>query len=136
MTNASRLLWAQLTTVIALSLLLGGANLHAQTPSEVTVTVVVTLDDLPCPGSKVTIRPLGSVAGWPEGKSRITLTTDTKGHASAHLGPGKYLAVAHDPGNSRLPADGSFSIKPGQSMPMKIHLNLLYWDCGKVTCML
>jgi hypothetical protein len=97
---------------------------------------VVTLEDSPCAAAEVSIKPMGTVEGWPEGKSRINLTTDDKGHANVQLGPGKYLAVAYDPTNTKLPADGWFLVKAGQSQPEKIHLNLLYWDCGKVTCML
>jgi hypothetical protein len=37
--------------------------------------------------------------------------------------------------NSKLPANGRFAIKTGQRQPQKIRLNLLYWDCGKVTCL-
>jgi hypothetical protein len=127
--------WTRLALLLSL-LPFAAFGTHAQAPSKVKVTIAVTLDDSPCPGSKVFIRPMGTVEQWPEGKSRITLTTDAKGHASALLGAGKYLAIAHDPGNSRLPPDGSFVIKPRQTMPMKIHLSLLYWDCSKVTCLL
>jgi hypothetical protein len=128
--------WARLALSLPFLMSFPAFSLIAQTPSKVQVTIVVTLDDSPCPDSKVFIRPMGTVEEWPAGKSRITLTTDAKGHASVELGAGKYLAIARDPGNSRLPSDGSLMIKPGQTKPMKIHLNLLYWDCSKVTCML
>lgn len=127
---------------IFLPLFFGVTHLAAQTPappatpSQIHVKIVVTLEDSPCPNSEVVIKPMSPAEGWPEGKSRIVLTTDAKGHASVQLGPGKYRAIAHDPGNTKLPADGWFLIKPGQRLPEKIHLNLLYWDCSKITCML
>ena len=136
MNQLSRPSWAQLALFLCLSMPFTAFSLPAQTPSKVRVTITITLDDSPCPGSKVFIRPMGTVEEWPAGKSRILITMDVKGHASVHLGAGKSLAIAHDPGNSRLPSDGSFIIKPGQTKPVKIRLNLLYWDCSKVTCML
>jgi hypothetical protein len=135
MSEASRL-------VLSILLCLTGTSLLAQTPApaitprEVRVAVVVTLDDSPCPDSKVVIRPIGVVEGWPEGNTEIILTTDNRGHASTQLGPGKYKIVVHDPMNTRLPADGWFAIKAGQRQPQKVRLNLLYWDCAKVTCLL
>jgi hypothetical protein len=136
MSQLSRPSWARLAFLLSFLMPFTAFSLLAQTPSKVKVTIAVTLDDSPCPDSKVFIRPMGTVEKWPAGKSRITLATDAKGHATVELGAGKYLAIAHDPGNARLPSDGSFIIKPGQTKPMKIHLNLLYWDCSKVTCML
>lgn len=128
--------WARVALSLYFLIPFTAFRLIAQTPSKVQVTIAVTLDDSPCPGSKVFIRPMGTVEEWPAEKSRITLATDAKGHASVELGAGKYLAIAHDPGNSRLASDASFMIKPGQTKAMKIHLNLLYWDCSKVACML
>jgi hypothetical protein len=136
MSQLSRPFLPRLALFLAFVLVFTGVTLPAQTPSKVRLTIAVTKDDLPTPGSTVTIRPLGTVEGWPEGKAGITLTTDAKGLASTQLAAGKYRAIAHDPGNSRLPADGSFTIQPGQTRSMKIYLNLLYWDCRKVTCML
>ncbi len=117
-------------------------TLRAQTPSPaqtapgVRVTVLITMDHSPCAFARAVIRPKGTVEGWPEGKSQITLVTDPTGRASVRLGPGKYRVVAHDSMNIKLPADGWFAIKPGQRQPEEIHLNLLYWDCSHVTCML
>jgi len=105
-------------------------------PAKIRVTIVVTLEDSPCPESKVVIKPLSAVEGWPDNQSHITLTTDAKGHTSLPLGPGKYRATAYDPMHTKLPAAGWFVIKPGQRQPEKIFLNLLYWDCSRVTCLL
>ena len=115
--------------------------LPAQTPppqpsAEVLVTIVVTEDDAPALAARVTIRPMGAVAGWPEGKTELSLTTDLRGHASTRLGPGKYKVVAHQSLNIKLPADGWFLIRPGERHPRKIYLKLIYWDCAQVTCML
>jgi hypothetical protein len=107
--------------VLSLLLCLTGMRLLAQTPAaaitpaEVRVAVVVTLDDSPCPDSRVVIRPIAVVEGWPEGKTEITFTTDNRGHASIQLGLGKYKIVAHDPMNTKLPADGWFAIRPASA---------------------
>ncbi len=105
-------------------------------PTKVRVTIVVTLEDSPCLGGIVEIKPMGPVEEWPEGKTQLTLNTDVNGRASVLLGPGKYLAMAHDSLHTKLPADGWFRITPNQRQAEKIHLNLLYWDCAHVTCML
>jgi hypothetical protein len=105
-------------------------------PAKVLVTVVVTDDDSPALGSTITIRPMGAVEGWPEGKAEIKLTTGLDGKASVHLGPGKYKVVARQSLNIKLPADGWFVIKPDEHRPRKIYLKMLYWDCAHVTCML
>jgi hypothetical protein len=107
-----------------------------QEPARVLVTFVVTEDDAPASFSKITIRPMGTVEGWPEGKAVIALTADLQGRASMRLGPGKYKVVAHQSLNIKLPADGWFAIKPGEQRPRKIFLKLLYWDCSHVTCKL
>jgi hypothetical protein len=107
-----------------------------QQPANVLVTFVVTEDDTPASFSKITIRPMGTVEGWPEGKTVIELTTDLQGRGATRLGPGKYKVVAHQSMNSKLPADGWFAIKAGEQRPRKIFLKLLYWDCAHVTCML
>jgi len=105
-------------------------------PAKVLVTVVVTEDNSPALGSAVTVHPIGAVEGWPEGNAKITLTTDLRGRASIRLGPGKYKVIAYHSLNIKLPADGWFVIKPGERRPRKLYLNLLYWDCARVTCML
>jgi hypothetical protein len=107
-----------------------------QSPAKVLVTVVVTEDNSPALGSAVTVHPIGAVEGWPEGNAKITLTTDLRGRASIRLGPGKYKVIAYHSLNIKLPADGWFVIKPGERRPRKLYLNLLYWDCARVTCML
>jgi hypothetical protein len=107
-----------------------------QSPANVLVTVVVTEDNSPALGSTVTVHPIGAVEGWPRGKDKITLTTDLRGRASLRLSPGKYKVIAHHSLNIMLPADGWFVIKPGDRRPRKLYLNLLYWDCAHVTCML
>jgi hypothetical protein len=107
-----------------------------QSPAKVLVTVVVTEDNSPALGSAVTVHPVGAVEGWPEGKAKITLTTDLRGRASIRLGPGKYKVIAYHSLNIKLPADGWFVIKPGERRPRKLYLDLLYWDCAHVTCML
>jgi hypothetical protein len=112
------------------------ASPRPQSPAKVLVTVVVTEDNSPALGSAVTVRPMGAVEGWPEGKAKITLTTDLRGRASIRLGPGKYKVIAYHSLNIKLPADGWFVIKPGERRPRKLYLNLLYWDCAHVTCML
>ncbi len=108
----------------------------ASSPAKVRVTIVVTLEDSPCSNAKILIKPLAAVEAWPDNQPRITLTTDAKGHASLQLGPGKYRATAYDPMRTKLPAGGWFLIKPGQHQPEKLFLNLLYWDCSRVTCLL
>jgi hypothetical protein len=130
-------------TLIFVALLLGylAPPLSAQSASpqpsaKVLVTIVVTEDDSPALGAKVTVRPMGAVEGWPEGKAELSLTTDLAGHASIRLGPGKYKVIAHQSLNIKLPADGWFLIKPGEQRPRKIYLKLLYWDCAHVTCTL
>jgi hypothetical protein len=127
--------------VVALSLGSLASTLIAQSaipqePARVLVTFGVTEDDTPASFSKITIRPMGTVEGWPEGKAVIALTADLQGRASIRLGPGKYKVVAHQSLNIKLPADGWFAIKPGEQRPRKIFLKLLYWDCAHVTCML
>jgi hypothetical protein len=107
-----------------------------QHPANVLVTFVVTEDDSPALASKITIKPMGAVEGWPEGKAVIELTTGLRGRASIRLGPGKYKVVAQQSLNIKLPADGWFVIQPGEQRPRKIFLKLLYWDCAHVTCML
>ncbi len=131
-----------LPRISLLSVILVTPTLHAQPPAplpeptKVRVTIIVTLEDSPCPDAKVVIKPLGLVEDWPEPKNNITVVTDANGRASVQLGPGTYRAIAHDPLRSKLPADGWFRIAAGQRQPTKIHLNLLYWDCSHVTCML
>ena len=132
--------------IAPLLLMLISATLRAQSPeplpapTKVRVTIVVTLEDSPCLEAKVVIKPVGPVEDWPglgsEAKPDITVITDRKGHATVELGPGTYRAIAYDPVHNKLPAGGRFRITPGQRQPTKIHLNLLYWDCSHVTCML
>lgn len=107
-----------------------------QQPAKVLVNFVVTEDDSAAAFSRITIRPMGTVEGWPEGKAVTALTTDLQGRASIRLGPGKYKVVAHQSLNIKLPADGWFAIKRGEHRPRKIYLKMLYWDCAHVTCML
>jgi hypothetical protein len=131
-----------LPRLVPLLLVLVGPTLCAQPPTplpegpKVRVTIVVTLEDSPCLEAKVVIKPLGRVENWPEPKPNITLITDRKGRATVQLGPGAYRAIAYDPLHTKLPADGWFRIAASQCQPEKIHLNLLYWDCSHVTCML
>ncbi len=110
--------------------------LHGQAGPKSKVTVVVTEDDAPCPWAKVVIRPRGAAEGWPEGKTSIILKTDLDGKTSTTLGAGSYRITAVDSIRQKLPALAYFKIAAGQHRPMKIRLNLLYWDCAHVTCML
>ena len=82
--------------------------------AKVRVTIVVTLEDSPWLGGIVEIKPMGPVEEWPEGKTQLTLNTDMNGRASVLLGPGKYLAIAHDSLHTKLPADGWFRITANQ----------------------
>jgi hypothetical protein len=130
---------ASVLVALVLAALASGTSAQTsppQSPATVLVTVVVTEDNSPALGSKVTVRPIGAAEGWPEGKTEITLTTDLRGRASIRLGSGKYKVIAHQSLKIKLPADGWFVIKPGEHRPRKIFLNLLYWDCAHVTCML
>jgi hypothetical protein len=137
----SEIIRAVTTAMVALFLGFFAFAVSAQTPpprqpANVLVTFMVTEDHSAAAFSKITIRPMGVVEGWPEGKAVIALTTDLEGQASIRLGPGKYKVVAHQSLNIKLPADGWFAIEPGEPRPRKIFLKLLYWDCAHVTCLL
>jgi hypothetical protein len=120
--------------LIAVLAILAGSVVRAQDKPNVKVVVNITEDDKPCLGAKVVIRPKGQVEGWPKGKAQIVLETGLGGRTSTTLGAGKYRITAVDSIQNKVPADAYFTIKAGQVMPMKIRLNLLYWDCAHVTC--
>jgi hypothetical protein len=84
--------------------------------------------------TKVIIKPLGQVEGWPKHKDKLELDGDEKGRVSVMLGAGRYLVQGSNPGGIKLPADTEVTIEPGQNKPVEIRLVLRYWDCDKVTC--
>ena len=123
-------------TMLAIVLLVTASGTRAQAPSKVAVSIAVTKDDAICPDAKVVIKPRGIVVAWPADKDRMEFKTDARGRVSTRLGTGIYLIRAYDPENTRLPDDVVLTISHGQEKTAHIHLNLLYWDCSKVRCLL
>jgi hypothetical protein len=134
MTKGKRMSRHRRGVLVAVLAILAGSVVRAQDTPRVKVLVNITEDDGPCLGAKVVIRPKGEVEGWPKGKTQIVLETGLDGRTYTTLGAGKYRITAVDSIQNKLPADAYFTVKPGQVTPMKIRLNLLYWDCAHVTC--
>lgn len=136
MKHPRRILWPWRTALVVAFALFAASTTHAQSDQKSKVVVIVTDDDAPCPWAKVTIRPKGTVEGWPEGKTEIVLKADDHGHATANLGAGVYWVKAVDSIGAKEPEAGPLKIKSGMKQPIRIRLALRYWDCAHVTCKL
>jgi hypothetical protein len=122
--------WCILVALLALP-----ALAMAQASSPPTVIVTVSVDETRQPDAQIMIRPRGPVVDWPADKKEIVLTTDRHGRAAYALPPGSYQLTARGMGG-RLPTGARITIPPGQTKPLRVYLQLRYWDCGVVTCIL
>lgn len=125
---------AGLQAVVLVMSLLPQAVLIAQTDSRQKLFITVIQDDKPCRWASVTIRPIGSVEGWPAGKTQIELTTDEKGHAATTLGSGTYRVTAQDSVKNKEPTAARVVIGHTSGKPARVWLELRYWNCGVVKC--
>ncbi len=117
-------------------LLAAGKLLPAQVAAKPTLIITVTVDETRQPDAQVVIRPRGPVEGWPADRSEVVLTTDAHGRAAYPLPPGSYRILARYRPSGRLPTAARVTIKPGQAKPQHVYLQLLYWDCSVVKCIL